>query len=139
LSNKRGKTRLGVDHGSFGPAGACRSLVTGKVIERSDLIRQPTPYRRQDGPPSPEQVEMGKSAAGGWTRATLASWGIRWPPQRGWRDRLEMEFNAYHRGRRVHDHQVDAWQRLKQQDLPLPAHPAGPTIPVSDSDAPPWC
>ena len=31
------------------------------------------------------QIEAGKSAKGGFTRATLASWGVSWPPPKGWR------------------------------------------------------
>ncbi len=27
-----------------------------------------------------EQIEAGKSPRGGWTRKTLARWGVPWPP-----------------------------------------------------------
>jgi hypothetical protein len=33
---------------------------------------------------SREEVEAGRSAAGGFTRAQLASWGVPWPPPAGW-------------------------------------------------------
>jgi hypothetical protein len=33
-------------------------------------------------------IEAGRTARGGFTRATLASWGVPWPPPRGWRRRL---------------------------------------------------
>lgn len=36
-------------------------------------------------------IEAGKSAAGGWTRATLAKWGVPWPPPKGWKKRLVRE------------------------------------------------
>jgi hypothetical protein len=35
-----------------------------------------------------KQVEAAKSPRGGWTKATLAEWGIPWPPPRGWRRRI---------------------------------------------------
>ena len=33
-------------------------------------------------------IEAGKSAKGGFTKATLAKWGVPWPPPKGWRKRL---------------------------------------------------
>jgi hypothetical protein len=33
---------------------------------------------------SREEVEAGRSAAGGFTRARLAAWGVPWPPPAGW-------------------------------------------------------
>jgi hypothetical protein len=33
-------------------------------------------------------IEAGKSAKGGFTRAILAEWGVPWPPPKGWRKRL---------------------------------------------------
>jgi len=47
-----------------------------------------------------EEIDAAKTAKGGWTKATLEGWGISWPPQKGWMDRLiegfepEMEPNA---------------------------------------------
>jgi hypothetical protein len=38
--------------------------------------------------PTAGEIEAARTPAGGWTRATLASWGISWPPARGWRERL---------------------------------------------------
>jgi len=35
-----------------------------------------------------EQIEAGRSPAGGWTKATLAAWGVPWPPPKGWLQRL---------------------------------------------------
>jgi len=34
------------------------------------------------------QIAAGRSEKGGWTRATLKSWGVPWPPPAGWRKRL---------------------------------------------------
>ena len=33
-------------------------------------------------------IERGKSPKGGWTRETLAAWGVSWPPPKGWKDNL---------------------------------------------------
>ena len=38
--------------------------------------------------PSPAQVTAARTPNGGWTRAVLASWGVPWPPPRGWRKEL---------------------------------------------------
>jgi hypothetical protein len=34
------------------------------------------------------QIEAGRSPAGGWTRKQLATWGVPWPPPKGWRKKL---------------------------------------------------
>jgi hypothetical protein len=33
-------------------------------------------------------IERGKSPKGGFTQATLASWGVPWPPPKGWKEKL---------------------------------------------------
>ena len=38
---------------------------------------------------TPDQVKAAQSSRGGWKRATLASWGVPWPPPKGWRRALE--------------------------------------------------
>lgn len=38
--------------------------------------------------PSPEEVEAARTPNGGWTRETLAQWGVPWPPPKGWRREL---------------------------------------------------
>ena len=35
-----------------------------------------------------DQIEAGRSPAGGWTRKQLAAWGIPWPPPKGWQRAL---------------------------------------------------
>jgi hypothetical protein len=35
-----------------------------------------------------EEIDAAKTAKGGWDRATLANWGIPWPPPKGWRQML---------------------------------------------------
>ena len=44
--------------------------------------------------PSPADIEAGRSERSGWTKATLAEWGIKWPPKRGWRRRLAEQWRA---------------------------------------------
>lgn len=34
-------------------------------------------------------IEAARSKRGGWGRATLAKWGVPWPPPGGWRRALE--------------------------------------------------
>lgn len=36
-----------------------------------------------------EEIEAGRSPRGGWTRATLAGWGVPWPPPHGWKRALK--------------------------------------------------
>lgn len=35
------------------------------------------------------EIEAAKSPRGSWTRTTLATWGVNWPPVQGWRYALE--------------------------------------------------
>lgn len=35
-----------------------------------------------------DEIEARRSERGGWTKATLAEWGISWPPPKGWMDML---------------------------------------------------
>lgn len=37
---------------------------------------------------SREEIESAKTPNGGWTRETLAGWGVTWPPPKGWRDEI---------------------------------------------------
>lgn len=32
-----------------------------------------------------EEIESQKTENGGWTRETLAQWGVPWPPPKGWK------------------------------------------------------
>jgi hypothetical protein len=34
------------------------------------------------------EIEAAKTSRGGWTRQTLAAWGVPWPPPRGWKVHL---------------------------------------------------
>lgn len=40
------------------------------------------------GAVSAEDIMNGRSPRGSWTKATLAGWGVPWPPPHGWRARL---------------------------------------------------
>lgn len=35
-----------------------------------------------------EEIDAAKSEKGGWSKATLAQWGIGWPPPKGWKEML---------------------------------------------------
>ena len=35
-----------------------------------------------------DEIDAAATPAGGWTRATLAGWGVPWPPPKGWRKKL---------------------------------------------------
>lgn len=35
-----------------------------------------------------EEIESQKTLNGGWTRTTLAQWGVPWPPPKGWKAAL---------------------------------------------------
>jgi hypothetical protein len=38
--------------------------------------------------PSDQEIEDARTARGGWTKETLARWGVPWPPPRGWKKAL---------------------------------------------------
>lgn len=46
--------------------------------------------------PSPLEIEAAKSRGGAWTAATLARWGIAWPPKHGWRAELRRRWEGLH-------------------------------------------
>jgi len=33
-------------------------------------------------------IEAARTPAGGWTKDQLASWGVSWPPKKGWKAEL---------------------------------------------------
>lgn len=35
-----------------------------------------------------QEIDAARTEAGGWTRKTLAGWGVSWPPRRGWKRKL---------------------------------------------------
>jgi len=42
--------------------------------------------------PSPEEIRQRSKGDKGFTKETLASWGVQWPPPKGWRERLEQQW-----------------------------------------------
>ena len=42
--------------------------------------------------PSPQEIQEAKTKRGGWKRKTLESWGIAWPPYKGWKKELESKW-----------------------------------------------
>lgn len=46
--------------------------------------------------PSPEEVTaaMPVNGGSGWSKERFASWGVSWPPTRGWRRRLREQYEA---------------------------------------------
>jgi hypothetical protein len=37
---------------------------------------------------SHREILAAMTPQGGWTGATLAQWGVAWPPRKGWREQL---------------------------------------------------
>lgn len=59
--------------------------------EASRLCREIDSYDRSEAGSSrvsAADIEAARSPAGGWRRATLAKWGVPWPPPKGWRKAL---------------------------------------------------
>lgn len=47
-------------------------------------MTQPAPSLK----PTEADIEAARTPRGGWTRETLAGWGVPWPPPKGWRKAL---------------------------------------------------
>ena len=52
--------------------------------------------------PTAAEIEAAKTPAGGWTRETLAQWGVPWPPPKGWR-RAVIEQSTTAKGAALND------------------------------------
>lgn len=35
-----------------------------------------------------KEIEAAKTPSGGWDKDQLAKWGVRWPPPKGWKEKL---------------------------------------------------
>lgn len=46
------------------------------------------PPAAQVAPVSTAEIMAARTPKGSWTRATLARWGVAWPPPQGWKERL---------------------------------------------------
>jgi DNA helicase-2/ATP-dependent DNA helicase PcrA len=64
------------------PSTGSRPVRGGPGGDRMD--RRPKTVKR----PTAEEIEAGRSPTGGFKRAQLATWGVPWPPPKGWRARL---------------------------------------------------
>lgn len=42
--------------------------------------------------PSPQEIMNSMTDAGAWTALQLATWGIKWPPTKGWKKKLEDDY-----------------------------------------------
>ena len=88
------------------------------------------------------EMEAARTPAGGWTRKTLAGWGVPWPPPRGWRQRLlrglpPMETDPVQMGRAaasINPTWPASW-RAPVQPRYNPVWPGSPP----DMNPPPWC
>lgn len=38
--------------------------------------------------PTEDEIDAARTEKGAWTKATLAAWGVPWPPPKGWREML---------------------------------------------------
>lgn len=57
----------------------------GRVVPQAEQPAQRAPDVR---PVSEAEIMAARTPKGSWTRATLASWGVPWPPPEGWKQRL---------------------------------------------------
>jgi hypothetical protein len=73
------------------------SLHQGRREALADLSVQARQLLAAGRKPAPQEsgvkltmaeIEAGRSPSGGWSAATLASWGVPWPPPKGWLRRL---------------------------------------------------
>lgn len=59
--------------------------------------------------PSAIEIELKRTPGGGWTRKQLAAWGVSWPPPKGWRKRLEREYEL------TWERRASEWPALERQ------------------------
>ena len=68
----------------------CNSCNMGKGFKDKTDWREPSESSNESSKGSiAEEIEAKKTANGGWTRETLAQWGVPWPPPKGWKKKLE--------------------------------------------------
>lgn len=41
-----------------------------------------------------KEIELARSAKGGWSKKQLQEWGVAWPPKRGWKEELISKYNT---------------------------------------------
>ena len=58
--------------------------------------------------PSPEEINKSKTKNGGWAKSTLASWGVSWPPPKGWKKQLTRAYLSEKKAEKVqHEKAMD--------------------------------
>ena len=57
-----------------------------------------------------EEIESARLPSGGWSKETLAQWGVSWPPPKGWKRKLLNK-------NKTNNHRSNPWTRpLSVQD-----------------------
>ena len=89
-----------VQHGKGAAAPMMRNVVsparasmTAHLVPTTGEVRPSEPLSNQHDrsemrKPTEQEIEAAKTPRGGWTKETLAAWGVSWPPPRGWKQRL---------------------------------------------------
>jgi hypothetical protein len=68
-----------------------------------------------------DQIEAAKTSRGGWTRDTLAQWGVPWPPPKGWKAALTAQGTLLREDPRSGAEAVGQWPGRPQGDAPKPS------------------
>lgn len=75
-----------VDHGyDEDPSPAPATVTPSSIVRVAPLVRTASLSRPRI---TDADIEAGRSPKGGWTKKTLAGWGVPWPPPSGWRKSL---------------------------------------------------
>jgi hypothetical protein len=56
--------------------------------------------------PSKEEIEQSMTPNGGYTRETLAGWGVPWPPPKGWKRAIVAGHRRYYENEKLHVNQA---------------------------------
>lgn len=61
---------------------------TATIVQVCTKCGAETEPEKQGKGMTEEEIEAGKSPAGGFTRKQLEAWGVPWPPRKGWKEDL---------------------------------------------------
>lgn len=77
----------------------CRSKERELILSESilDLAKRFIDLQKLKGIITEEMIEDAQTESGGWTKETLAGWGVPWPPPKGWKEQLLKTGIPYHR------------------------------------------